>query len=170
MVPSKSASAATSISLVAMSRWLVGSSSTRKFGGSNSILAITRRAFSPPDSTRHGFSISSPEKPKQPAKRAQRALPRLRKRCVQRFEHCFFAVQQIHRMLREIAHLDADAQCHRALVRRCPRSGPPYPPPASAAWICPHHWRRGRTSVPCAAARNRSPHRSNGCHSPYGRS
>jgi hypothetical protein len=28
---------------------LVGSSRTRKFGGSNSILAITSRAFSPPD-------------------------------------------------------------------------------------------------------------------------
>jgi tripartite-type tricarboxylate transporter receptor subunit TctC len=29
--------------------------------------AITSRAFSPPDSTRHFFSTSSPEKPKQPA-------------------------------------------------------------------------------------------------------
>ena len=38
-VPSKSASALISISLVAMSRWLVGSSSTRKFGGSYSMLA-----------------------------------------------------------------------------------------------------------------------------------
>ena len=34
IVPSKSASAFTSISLVARSRWLVGSSRTRKFGGS----------------------------------------------------------------------------------------------------------------------------------------
>ena len=59
--------AATSISLVTMSRWLVGSSSTSRFGGSNSIRAMTRRAFSPPDRTRQGFSTSSPEKPKQPA-------------------------------------------------------------------------------------------------------
>ncbi len=29
--------------------------------------ASTSRAFSPPESTRHGFSISSPEKPKHPA-------------------------------------------------------------------------------------------------------
>jgi len=34
IVPSKSLSASMSMSLVAMSRWLVGSSSTRKFGGS----------------------------------------------------------------------------------------------------------------------------------------
>jgi hypothetical protein len=67
------ASASISISLVAMSRWLVGSSSTRKFGGSNSILAITRRAFSPPDSTRQGFSTSSPEKPN--SRRACAATP-----------------------------------------------------------------------------------------------
>ena len=50
-----------------MSRWLVGSSSTRKFGGSYSIAARTRRAFSPPDRMRHDFSTSSPEKPKAPA-------------------------------------------------------------------------------------------------------
>ncbi len=31
--------------------------------------AITSRAFSPPDNTRHFFSMSSPEKPKQPAKK-----------------------------------------------------------------------------------------------------
>ncbi len=37
MVPSNSVSAAINISLVAMSRWLVGSSSTRKLGGSYSI-------------------------------------------------------------------------------------------------------------------------------------
>ena len=40
-----------SISLVRMSRWFVGSSSTRKFGGSKSIIARTSRAFSPPEST-----------------------------------------------------------------------------------------------------------------------
>lgn len=42
--------------------------STSRFGGSNSILAMTRRAFSPPDKTRQGFSTSSPEKPKHPAR------------------------------------------------------------------------------------------------------
>src|SRR6267154_1154730 len=75
MVPSYCERAVMSISFVAMSRWLVGSSSTRKFGGSNSIFAITSRAFSPPDSTRHLFSTSSPENPKQPASARSEPCP-----------------------------------------------------------------------------------------------
>jgi hypothetical protein len=38
-------------------------------------LAITSRAFSPPDSTRHRFSTSSPEKPKQPASARSEPCP-----------------------------------------------------------------------------------------------
>jgi hypothetical protein len=61
MVPSKRVSELTSISFVARSKWFVGSSSTRKFGGSRSIRAMTRRVFSPPDSARTLLSTSSPE-------------------------------------------------------------------------------------------------------------
>ena len=62
-------------SVARRSRWFVGSSSTRKFGGSNSMAAITRRAFSPPERTRQRFSTSSPEKPKQPARARSGACP-----------------------------------------------------------------------------------------------
>jgi hypothetical protein len=106
MVPSYCDSAVISISLVAMSRWLVGSSSTRKFGGSNSIIAITSRAFSPPDSTRHFFSISSPEKPKQPASVRSGACPACGN-CPPATRTPSVAVEQVHRVLGEIAHLDA---------------------------------------------------------------
>src|SRR5258708_15262148 len=61
IVPSKFLSAPSSISLVARSRWFVGSSSTRKFGGFSSMRAITRRVFSPPQSDRIFLSVSSPE-------------------------------------------------------------------------------------------------------------
>ena len=61
IVPSNADSDSSSISFVARSRWLVGSSSTRKFGGFNSMRAITRRVFSPPDSMRTFLSTSSPE-------------------------------------------------------------------------------------------------------------
>ena len=100
-----------------MSRWLVGSSSTRKFGGSNSIFAITSRAFSPPDSTRQRFSTSSPEKPKQPASARSEPCPACGNDMLQRLEHRVLAVEQVHRVLREVAHLDAAADRDRAVVR-----------------------------------------------------
>src|SRR4028119_2005384 len=106
---------------------------------------MASRAFSPPDRTRHFFSTSSPEKPKQPAsarsepcpawgkegsrgwgtggapgaappagggagkaeaagQRAQRTLPRLGEGVFQRLEHRVLAVEQVHRVLREITH------------------------------------------------------------------
>ncbi len=60
IVPSKSFSAPMSISFVARSRWFVGSSSTRKFGGLNIMRAMTSRDFSPPESERMRLSMSSP--------------------------------------------------------------------------------------------------------------
>ena len=39
------------------------------------ICAMTSRAFSPPDNTRHRFSTSSPEKPKQPASERSEPWP-----------------------------------------------------------------------------------------------
>ena len=100
-----------------MSRWLVGSSSTRKFGGSNSISAITSRAFSPPDSTRQRFSTSSPEKPKQPASARSDPWPACGNDVLQRLEHGALAVEQVHGVLREVAQLHAAAERHAAVVR-----------------------------------------------------
>ena len=51
-----------------MSRWLVGSSSTSRFGASYRIFASARRARSPPDSTRIGLYTSSSWKPNAPAR------------------------------------------------------------------------------------------------------
>src|SRR5258708_29999256 len=60
IVPSKSSSAPSSISFVARSRWFVGSSSTRKFGGVCSMRACTNRGLSPPEIPRLLLSISFP--------------------------------------------------------------------------------------------------------------
>jgi predicted MFS family arabinose efflux permease len=48
--------------------------------------------------------------------RAQRALPGLREGILQRLEHRALAVEQIHRVLGEVAHLHAAAERHRAVV------------------------------------------------------
>ena len=62
--------------------------------GSNSMCAITSRAFSPPESTRHFFSTSSPEKPKQPASVRNCPWPACGKRILQPLEHGALAVEQ----------------------------------------------------------------------------
>ena len=49
--------------------------------------------------------------------RAQRALAGLRERVLQRLEHGALAVEQLHGVLREVAHLHAAAEGHRAVVR-----------------------------------------------------
>jgi len=50
--------------------------------------------------------------------RPQAPLARLRERILQRLEHRAFAVQEIHGVLREVTHLHAAAERHRAIVRR----------------------------------------------------
>ena len=61
--------------------------------------------------------MSSPENPKQPASARNAALAGLRERVLQRLEHGALAVQQVHGVLREIAHLHAAADRDRAVVR-----------------------------------------------------
>ena len=75
MVPSYLRSACSRTSRDKTSRWLVGSSSRSRFAGFRSILANTRRLFSPPDSTPTFFSTSSPEKRNAPS--SPRSLGRI---------------------------------------------------------------------------------------------
>ena len=138
IVPSYCASAVISISFVAMSRWLVGSSSTRKFGGSNNMIAIASRAFSPPDSTRHFFSTSSPENPKQPASVRSVPCPACGNESSSDWKIVRVAVEQFHRMLGKIAHLDAAADRHRALIRLA-RAGHQFQERRFAGAIDAHH-------------------------------
>ena len=58
-VPSKSSNACFRISLVFMSRWLVGSSSISRFTGSSKSFIMARRVRSPPESTLTFFMDSS---------------------------------------------------------------------------------------------------------------
>ena len=131
IVPSKFFSASTSISLVARSRWLVGSSSTRKFGGSYSIRAITRRDFSPPDSARIFLSTSSPENWNAPARVRSAPMPSLRKVVLQLLDDREVRIEHVERLLREVAHLQAGAEPHLAGVRRAGARRS-----SSAAWSC----------------------------------
>ena len=65
-VPSNSRMASFSTSFERISRWLVGSSSIRKFTGSSRSLIIARRVRSPPDSTFTFLSEASPPNMKAP--------------------------------------------------------------------------------------------------------
>ena len=112
------ASASTSISFVARSRWLVGSSSTRKFGGSSSIRAITSRVFSPPESARIFLSTSSPENWNAPSRLAQRADRLVREVLLQLLLDREVGVEQVERLLREVAQLEARAEADCAGVGR----------------------------------------------------
>ncbi|MNF84990.1 hypothetical protein D3C84_673740 [compost metagenome] len=53
---------------ISRSRWLVGSSSSNRFGRSQAIKANARRAFSPPEKFSTGSSIRAPRKSKPPRK------------------------------------------------------------------------------------------------------
>ena len=68
MVPEYSVSASSSASRLSMSRWLVGSSSTRKFAPDTTTRASASRRRSPPESTSTGFSTCSPENRKRPSR------------------------------------------------------------------------------------------------------
>ena len=122
IVPSKSFSASTSISLVARSRWLVGSSSTRKFGGLSSIramhqprlLAARQRADLLVDVVAREL-----ERAGQVAQRADRLV---REVLLQLLLDRQVGIEQVERLLREVAHL---AGSRRAAPRRRPaRSAP----------------------------------------------
>ncbi|MBK7977856.1 MAG: hypothetical protein IPK07_32935 [Deltaproteobacteria bacterium] len=66
IVPSYSVSDSARISADSVSRWLVGSSRSRKFPGATRIFASATRAFSPPERTPIDLSTSSPRKRKAP--------------------------------------------------------------------------------------------------------
>ena len=64
---SNSASASSSISLLGMSRWFVGSSSSSSEAGVTMNFASARRAFSPPDRNSTFLCCASPLKPILPS-------------------------------------------------------------------------------------------------------
>ena len=103
-------------------RWLVGSSSTRKFGGSSSIRAITSRVFSPPDSARIFLSTSSPENWNAPARLRSAPIDSCGKSFCELLLDRQVRIEQVERLLREVAHLQARAELHRR--RRRARSAP----------------------------------------------
>ena len=125
----------------------MGSSSTRKFGGSNSILAMTRRAFSPPDRTRQDFSISSPEKPKHPA--------RVRSAPVRPAERIRPAIQRsCRRHPAGPSNAGRNSRCGHCCPPTWPWSGPVSPTTIFSKVDFRRHWRPGRTSVPCGGPGN----------------
>ena len=68
-VPGNASSAASSASRLSRSRWLVGSSRTRKFAPEATVTASASRRRSPPESTETAFSCASqPEKRKRPSR------------------------------------------------------------------------------------------------------
>ena len=66
-VPMNSLKAATSASMLATSRWVVGSSINSKLGGSRSNFTRAKRVFSPPLSTATFLKTSSSRKRKHPS-------------------------------------------------------------------------------------------------------
>ena len=64
--PLKEAIASSTMLLLTISKWLVGSSNSNRLDGSNNILPSASLAFSPPESTFTFFSISSPENKNPP--------------------------------------------------------------------------------------------------------
>ena len=67
-LPSNPASARVSAWRISRSRWLVGSSSSSRFGRRRTISASARRDFSPPENGPTGASAISPRKSKPPRK------------------------------------------------------------------------------------------------------
>ena len=59
--------ASINVSMLAMSKWVVGSSNSRKFGGSSNSFAMVRRLFSPPLKIPTFLNTSSSEKRKHPS-------------------------------------------------------------------------------------------------------
>src|SRR5436190_581816 len=75
IVPGNVASACSSTSRDARSRWLVGSSMHRSAAGRTSIFASATRAFSPPESTAIFLTTASPEKRNAPRIVLSRVCP-----------------------------------------------------------------------------------------------
>jgi hypothetical protein len=99
---------------------------------------MTSRDRSPPESTRTFLSISSPENWNAPEQVAQHARRLVRVVVLQLLEHGEVRVQQIERLLGEVAHLQARSGLHGAGVGR-ERSGDHLQQRRLAGAIPAHH-------------------------------
>ena len=75
--------------------------------------AITRRVFSPPDSARIFLSTSSPENWNAPARLRSTPIDSVREVLLQLLLDGQVGVEQVERLLREVAHLEARAEADR---------------------------------------------------------
>ena len=105
-----------------MSRWLVGSSSSSRFGRWRTISASVRRAFSPPEKRATGDVAMSPRKSKPPRIVAQLLLARAGLEPREMPQRRFVGAQLLDLVLREIA----EPQLLRGMPRS-PRSGASVP-------------------------------------------
>ena len=112
-VPSNSLSAMARASRVARSRWLVGSSSSSRLGRCQTIMASTRRAFSPPLMLPTACSTMSPLKLNDPEEVAQILFARVHAQLARQAHHVpqrvIIRVQHIEFLLGEVANRQAFA-------------------------------------------------------------
>ena len=114
-MPSNSLSATASASRVARSRWLVGSSSSSRLGRCQTIMASTRRAFSPPLMVPTGCLTMSPLKLKLPRKPRRSCSPvrsltgsaQLARHAHHVLQRGVLRAQHVQFLLREVADVQA---------------------------------------------------------------
>ena len=130
-----------------MSRWLVGSSSSSRFGRWRTISASVRRAFSPPEKRATGGRRHVAAKVEAAEEVAQLLLARVGFEPRQMPERRFVDAQLLDLVLREVA--DARAAARRGA---CPRAAAAFRRAPSAASTCR---RRSGRAARCGRRRAR---------------
>ena len=124
------------MSFVARSRWLVGSSSTRKLGGSSSMRASTSRVFSPPDSDADLLVDLVARELERAEQVAQHAGRLVREVLLDLLPDGQVRVQHVERLLREVAHA-----CRLAPSFTAPASGASAPATIFRSVVLPEPFR-----------------------------
>ena len=101
-----------------MSRCVVGSSMSSRFGGSSSSFTSASRLFSPPLSTLDLLEHVVAAEEEAAEQRADELLGQALRRVERLFEHGAVRVQHVHAILRVVAGLDVVAERARAGLRR----------------------------------------------------
>ena len=127
------ASASSSASRAAMSRWLVGSSSSSRLAGRSSSLASASRLRSPPESAPTGLNTSSPLNRKRPSRSRSRPASQLAGAAGQTSSRTRAGrVEVLRLVLREVRR-----PSRRAPASACPRVGRSRRPASAAACDLP---------------------------------